>query len=556
MKSRLLSLLVLCLFGITLLQAQNDISIDYKVYEAHDSTTRKDVKQLKKTDAIYFEEGNTYQEALPGYLSLYKKTPDFKPLNWRIAMCYLRTEQKEKALTYLLSCDSTMSPLYLFYLAKAYHLNNDFEKAKYYYEDFQRTFAQNYHRLFYSTFEVKKRQYPFDSLMNQLIASCETGLKERSDSLNYTFEKITIINKSSNELSPVLMSDKKLYFASDRPHGKHNTMQVYEIKYDSSEFIGAPKITTRIPYQAHDARIPLYEDTAQQALVYQTMTKGGDLLIATQKKNKVKIKEFKAFNSTSLESTACLLNDSTFVFASTRDKKQDEADLYISLQNDRKKWQKPEKIGGNINTIGREEVLTFYNGELYFISNGPASMGGFDIFKVPYLGANNWGDVENLGSPINTADNDMGYLPIDSCTAFYTGVRPGGEGGTDIYKVIISPLENSMTTADSRDIDTVFMLKMKQDLELLDSLYADPSIVGEYGDYNAKLDSLLNEELLYDTMLSDSTTTIDTIPSPLDSTIKVNTIIITDSIKTNLEKIDSIATDVQEIIDTTQIVIE
>lgn len=553
MKCRLLSLLLLCSFGINTLQAQNDIPIDYKSYAAHDSTSRKEVKQLKKTDAVYFEEGNTYSQALPGYLSLYKKTPDFKPLNWRIAMCYFHTDHKEKALPYLLACDTTMSPLYPFYLAKAYHFNNDFEKAKIYYQDFQQSFAKTYHRLFYSTFEVKKRQYPFDVVMNQLIAACETGLQNSNDAICYTFENIAVVNKASNELAPLLFSNKKLYFASDRKHDKHTTMQVYEIKYDSSEFIGAPEISTRVPYAPEDSRIPLCEDSAQNTLIYQSMENGGDFLLAIKKKNKIKVKPFKELNSRAREGSACFMGDSTIIFSSTRDKKHDESELYISQKNTKGKWQKPAKVSGNINTSGREEVITYNKGELYFISNGPASMGGFDIFKVAYLGNKQWGEVKNLGAPINTADNDMSYIPLDSTTALYCGVRPEGEGGTDLYKVIISPIRNTTDSTVLSDIDTAFMVKMKRELQRLDSLYSAPDLIDNYDDYNTRLDSLLREDL----MEGDSTKSKNTIESLIDSlqtqhydTLKSINRVLSDSITSTLGTKDAMIVEGEAPIDT------
>lgn len=556
MKYRLLSLLLLCAFGISFLQAQNDITIDYKSYSAHDSTSRKDVKLLKKTDAIYFEEGSTYSQALPAYLTLYKKTPDFKPLSWRIAMCYFHSDHKEKSLSYLQACDTTMSPLYLFYLAKAYHFNNDYANAKLYYQNFQSSLSKRDHRLFYSTLGVKKRKHPFEDIMARLIAACDAGLQHNNDSIHYRFEPVAVINKPSNELSPLLFSDKKLYFASDRSHEKYNSMQVYEIKYDSAEFIGIPKISTRVPYVPKDSRIPLYEDTAQQALIYQSMEKGGDFLMAIQKKNRIKVKPLKSFNSNAREGTACLISDSVFIFSSTRDSKQKESDIYISQRKQSKRWAKPVKVNGKINTTGREEVINYYNGELYFISNGPASMGGFDIFRVAYLGNNQWGEVINLGAPINTADNDMSYLPIDATTAIYCGVRPEGEGGTDIYKVVICPSVSIEASTDSSALDTAFMTKIKHELLMLEHLYTDPALIGDYDHYNEKLDSLLNEELmleleneLRDSLANDSLEVrLENKPLMIDTTVVATQLTIqlpdsisqSDSINNTIEDIDTI----------------
>lgn len=64
--------------------------------------------------------------------------------------------------------------------------------------------------------------------------------------------------------------------------------------------------------------------------------------------------------------------------------------------------------GQDINTEGDELFPTFYNGSLYFSSNGHPGMGGLDIFK---LERNEKGGllIKNMGYPINSSKDDLGF---------------------------------------------------------------------------------------------------------------------------------------------------
>ena len=90
----------------------------------------------------------------------------------------------------------------------------------------------------------------------------------------------------------------------------------------------------------------------------------------------------------------------------------------------------------------------------------------------------------NLGYPINTADNDMGYYPIDSTQGLYFGVRPAGAGGMDIYSVKNKSLPRvdtrtmtETTTIAVEAIDPFTFSQAQYDAmlrELRDSLQAHP----------------------------------------------------------------------------------
>lgn len=103
-------------------------------------------------------------------------------------------------------------------------------------------------------------------------------------------------------------------------------------------------------------------------------------------------------------------------------------DIYFIDKNEDGSWKPTQNAGQDINTEGDELFPTYYNGSLFFSSNGHPGMGGLDIFKVE---RNNRGSllVKNMGYPINSAKDDLGFS-INKNTGFFSSNRNGTD---DIY---------------------------------------------------------------------------------------------------------------------------
>lgn len=106
-------------------------------------------------------------------------------------------------------------------------------------------------------------------------------------------------------------------------------------------------------------------------------------------------------------------------------------------------WGTPVNLGPTVNTAAREQApaLSRDGRELYFFSDRPGGFGAVDIYvsrrgdKRDDLG---WLVPENVGSGVNTPFNDQlpAYFSDDetgTATLFFNSNRPGGVGGTDIY---------------------------------------------------------------------------------------------------------------------------
>jgi outer membrane protein OmpA-like peptidoglycan-associated protein len=110
-------------------------------------------------------------------------------------------------------------------------------------------------------------------------------------------------------------------------------------------------------------------------------------------------------------------------------------DLYVSeLENGR--WGPPMNMGPNINTEGNELFPSIHkSGRLYFSSDGQLGLGGLDIYYVDQQeGGQAWSAPENIGSPVNSKDDDFGFTLSDEGTCgFLSSDRAGGSGRDDIY---------------------------------------------------------------------------------------------------------------------------
>ena len=171
------------------------------------------------------------------------------------------------------------------------------------------------------------------------------------------------------------------------------------------------------------------------------------------------------------------------------------ADIFVATKDDKGKWQRPEAIDSELNSDDDEGACSFSpdgktmyltqcktdgqypryaniatsqrsdaswskatalvltrdtlsayahpavspdGGWLYFTSNMPGGMGGYDIWRVR-LTTSGLGGVENLGAPINTVGDEMFPTFRPNGDLYFSSNGHEGMGGLDIY--IAKPIE-------------------------------------------------------------------------------------------------------------------
>ncbi len=117
------------------------------------------------------------------------------------------------------------------------------------------------------------------------------------------------------------------------------------------------------------------------------------------------------------------------------------SDIYCSIKNEDGTWGDPQNLGPVINTPGNEKSPFIHSDSqtLYFSSDGHMGIGGYDILFSKYR-ENSWTKPVNIGYPINTKSNDLGFIVNTQGTkAYFASNNLNGLGGWDIYSFELYP---------------------------------------------------------------------------------------------------------------------
>jgi outer membrane protein OmpA-like peptidoglycan-associated protein len=111
-------------------------------------------------------------------------------------------------------------------------------------------------------------------------------------------------------------------------------------------------------------------------------------------------------------------------------------------------------VEGNINTEKDEKFPhTSPDGKfLYFASNGHPGLGGYDIFKSRRT-SEGYRHIVNLGNTLNSTADEVAFIPAQDKLGYFTSNRSGGEGSYDIYRYSESRIEQQVT-GKTLDFDT------------------------------------------------------------------------------------------------------
>ncbi|MFC6222400.1 OmpA family protein [Hymenobacter artigasi] len=125
-------------------------------------------------------------------------------------------------------------------------------------------------------------------------------------------------------------------------------------------------------------------------------------------------------------------------------------------------WNKPRRLNSRINTNAHETSASYSpDGRyLYFVSDRPGGAGGSDIYKVDLAGKNT---PVSLGPAINTAYGEEGaFMAPDGKTLYFSSEGHNSMGGYDIFKSVLengkwSTPENLGWPINTPDDDVFFV---------------------------------------------------------------------------------------------------
>ena len=140
-----------------------------------------------------------------------------------------------------------------------------------------------------------------------------------------------------------------------------------------------------------------------------------------------------------IEETNFHINDDKTIIVFTEEKRDGKKDLFMYQKDEATgEWGKAEELPFPINTEHDVDhpFITHDGKNLYFSSNRPESIGGYDIYHCVYNeNARVWNIPERLKYPINSPDNEISFFINDAeNSGFFSSDRTRMEGDYDIFQ--------------------------------------------------------------------------------------------------------------------------
>jgi tetratricopeptide (TPR) repeat protein len=386
----------------------------------------------------YYLVRGMYHEALTFFLSALEVNPDNSNLNYRLGLCYSKTiGEQHKALPYLQKSvaeitkhyidgkyTNTAAPIEAWLLLGDAYLRDDrlVEASKAYHE--------------YKNLIGDPEDERYKEIMHRI-----SGL-----GISYEFQRdnaeiclINIgkkVNSRFSDYNPVVSGDQKVLVYSQfwDSYDKILITRLNETGWtqpvDISSQIQTEGVcyTSAISYDGNELYLVCHDE-----LNY-------DLFISKYENgvwNKLKPIGGKV-NSRYRESSVCVSADGkSLYFASDRPGGFGGFDLYYA-EKVGSEWSNISNLGKPINTKGNEEApyVSADGTVLFFSSNGHESVGNMDIMYSDLDETNTWQEPKNIGTPVNTTNDDIFYSFFkDTRTGYLSRDIPEGFGKNDIYIV-------------------------------------------------------------------------------------------------------------------------
>lgn len=395
-------------------------------------------------------------------------------------------KKSDSALVYFRLAERNMPepPVYVlyYYMGQAYQLNRQYDNAI------------KYYNIFSPSIEDTPEGAALKLEVLRAIIDCRYArdVDQRRDSI-VVVNLGPKVNTPYREHTPVANEgDSILMFTAKRPQNKGSGIDVQDGQFYEDMYI-VTKVNGEWTESASPRNVPLFSNLKNtgdhEAFVFLTydekklLTYKKDVLWESNLKNGVFEKSTKmstAVNIGPSQNHASITADgSTIYFSSNKPGGIGGFDLYRSYKKSDGTWGEAENLGPAVNTKGNEDspVISPDGSVLYFSSNGLLGYGDYDVFKLE-MGAD-YNTVINMGEPVNSSGTDIFYrLNSKGNHGYFASNRDGGLGDLDIYEVKIFQkfFSNCLPLASKEYPVTLEASKY------LDKEYPNAKVVWETGD--------------------------------------------------------------------------
>jgi hypothetical protein len=357
---------------------------------------------------------------LANQLYILLDTPDNLNIKYKIGSCYLNIPgEKEKAIPFLEAAVKNASyyakpdsykelkaPLdAYFFLAKAYMVNNELDKAL--------NTLQTFNNLARET--QKKGGMENLQYIDQQIQACNNAIqfKENPAELSKKSLGSEFSQGSWNENPAVSFDGNSLVYTERR--GLLNAIlysrkerNKWQPPVEISSKINSGDDCSSCSLDKDGTLLFLYKNDNYDGNIYSSEFINGDWTPIKKLNKNINTKFYESHASISADGKK-------LYFTSNRDGGQGGLDIYVSEKDASGDWGPATNLGTTINTKYNEDTpaISADDSVLYFSSEGHQSMGGFDNYRSQRLGTK-WKTPQNLGYPINTPDDDKFFQPLNN----------------------------------------------------------------------------------------------------------------------------------------------
>lgn len=450
-------------------------------------------KMVKKGDKKY--DVGEYELAIEIYHKALVKSNDPGYINFKIGEAYRLSNRLKKSLPYYQAAvkNGYAEDEALYYLGLALKADQQYDEAT---KVFDRLVS-------------KTTSSDYNSLASKEFDNVST-IQEILGKKNYfRVKNLTEINTNGAEYSPVY-NNGELYFTSSRDGGKIYKAtgtpftKIYRVETQGARvdlltlkpldnLINDDDTNDGSVTFSADGRIMIY---AKGNSGKKRGTKDVNLYTTSNRKGQWSQPRMLRINDPdSWDSTPALSADGrTMYFASNREGGFGGTDLYSATRDGRGRWGNVRNMGPDINTHGNEMFpYSSIDGSLYFSSDGHPGFGGLDLFRAERREGKLV--VDNMGSPINSNDDDFGLFLFSPTKGFFTSNREGGSGDDDIYtfvnndpdlKIVNYFLTGTTVTADDEGNETILANTVVKLFDKENNLISE-AITGREGTFNFRV---------------------------------------------------------------------
>jgi outer membrane protein OmpA-like peptidoglycan-associated protein len=377
-------------------------------------------------DARQYILSNDYTEAYFLLTQLSGKGYDNANINYLCGLCCLHLPGKRNlAVEYLQRAvlhistsyeedklsESNAPPPALYYLGIAYRMTGKIAEA-------EKTFQQVQEELILSdeTKSLLRRELEY-CRMSRIYQAIPVHLKQVDLGNN--------INTDADEYNPSVSADEKriIYMNSRKFYDAVNMSE------HTGDGWGLPdEITSQLGSDGEYTVISLAADGNTMILRTYDMYAGGELYFSEYRDQRWQKKQKFPFpvNTGYSETFGSFSPDGkSLYFTSNRPGGKGGFDIYRSDRNTDGTWGAAINLGSDVNSPEDEASPFLAPGNRYFwfSSRGHSSIGGYDIFRCTVL-PDGYSWPVNLGSPLNTNDDDLLFVPVEPDNAGYMAI-PG-----------------------------------------------------------------------------------------------------------------------------------